>query len=149
MTRSGAGAPELQRWAPRSRHGEGQALALRDGEAFFQRSAGACPPRTSRRTVARGPVPRDRCMARDRPSPYGKTRRYRRTVARGPVPRDRWGARGMARDRPSPYGKKRHAYRAFNSPQRVVSLPRAPTCPFKRVVAKGKRIPPKDTSSSR
>ena len=25
--------------------GEGQALALREGAAFFQRSAGACPPR--------------------------------------------------------------------------------------------------------
>ena len=38
-------------------HGEGQALALREGAAFFF-------------IVARGPVPRDRCMARDRPSPY-------------------------------------------------------------------------------
>ena len=26
---------------------------------------------TALKTVARGPVPRDRCMARDRPSPYG------------------------------------------------------------------------------
>ena len=26
--------------------GEGQALALREGEAFFHRSAGACPPRS-------------------------------------------------------------------------------------------------------
>ena len=40
-----------------ARHGEGQALALRCGWRFF--------------IVARGPVPRDRCMARDRPSPYG------------------------------------------------------------------------------
>ena len=35
------------------------------------RSAGACPPRTFPVTVARGPVPRDRSMARDRPPPYG------------------------------------------------------------------------------
>ena len=37
--------------------GEGQALALRKQEPFLL-------------SVARGPVPRDRCMARDRPSPY-------------------------------------------------------------------------------
>ena len=85
-------------------------------------------------TVARGPVPRDRfrlrvgfprdrCMARDRPSPYGKGA-VLDTVARGPVPRDRFRLqsaralggfharrrvgflrdRCMARDRPSPYG---------------------------------------------
>ena len=90
----------------RARHGEGQALALREEMAFFF-------------TVARGTGTRDRCTARDRPSPYGKQRRFfgrivlgplgpkRRffTVARGPVPRDRWRARGMARDRPSPYGE--------------------------------------------
>ena len=39
-------------------------------------------------TVARGPVPRDRCVARDRPAPYGI----------------RYGF-SMARDRPSPYGE--------------------------------------------
>ena len=94
-------------------HGEGQALALRKRAAFFHRSAGACPPRvpSSREgvlgplgpkdsffIVARGPVPRDRCMARDRPSPYGEGVAFF-TVARGPVPRDRWIARTMARDR--------------------------------------------------
>ena len=52
------------------------------------------PPRELFFTVARGPVPRDRGMARDRPSPYVKKRRFL-TVARGPVPRDR----GIARDR--------------------------------------------------
>ena len=72
--------------------GEGQALALREGTAFFHRSAGACPPRSlhgeglndgegqalalRRRgpffTVARGPVPRERSRARDRPSRYVK-----------------------------------------------------------------------------
>ena len=41
-----------------------------------------------------------RCMARDRPSPYGERGLFF-TVARGPVPRDRC----MARDRPSPYVK--------------------------------------------
>ena len=67
--------------------------------------------------VARGPVPRDRpscakngrspeltaiffhdrCMARDRPSPYGNGDGFLfLTVARGPVPRDRC----MAEDRP-------------------------------------------------
>ena len=40
--------------------------------------------------VARGPVPRDRCMARDRPSPYGNI--------------EKTPPNGMARDRPSPYG---------------------------------------------
>ena len=75
---------------------------------FFYRSAGACPPRSlspfcrsgspdparsgagapelrSPFTVARGPVPRDRCMARDRPSPYGNPGRF---FHRSPV-RDR------------------------------------------------------------
>ena len=31
---------------PMRKHGEGQALALRKGAAFFHRSAGACPPRS-------------------------------------------------------------------------------------------------------
>ena len=56
-------------------------------------------------TVARGPGPRERGMARDRPSPYGKGRRFPRNVARGPVPRECWRTRTMARDRPSPYGE--------------------------------------------
>ena len=108
LTRSGAGAPELQRSTPRSRHGEGQALALRKKNG-------------------------DRGTARDRPSPYDKTT----ALSHGDGKRPRAARPGGL------------SYRAFNSPQRVVSLPRAPTCPFKRVVAKGKRIPPKDTSSSR
>ena len=77
-------------------------------------------------TVARGPVPRDlspsaenaripettdvccsdRCMARDRPSPYGegavlRLRNRPVTVARGPVPRERSVEGSMARDRVS------------------------------------------------
>ena len=92
-------------------------------ERFRPRSAGAlgCHPRI------REGFPRDRWMARDRPSPYGETGRFF-IVARGPVPRDCFrprsaGAlgchtriragfpreRGMARDRPSPYGK-RHVF---------------------------------------
>ena len=49
-----------------------------------------------------------RTMARDRPSPYGNARRFF-PVARGPVPRERWIARtrAMARDRPSPYDEGR------------------------------------------
>ena len=47
-------------------------------------------------TVGRGPVPRefpgDRSMARDRPSPCGKERRFF-TAARVPVPRERWDTR--------------------------------------------------------
>ena len=43
-------------------------------------------------------------MARDRPSPYGEGVAFF-IVARGPVPRDRWIARTLARDRPSPYGE--------------------------------------------
>ena len=45
-------------------------------------------------------------MAGDRPPPYVRGRRFF-TAARGPVPRDRWIARGMARDRPSPYDEGR------------------------------------------
>ena len=89
-------------------HGEGQALALREGKTFFHRSAGtgpakgpvfyrsagACPPRSLARrgtgprptvkgaaqdTVARGPVPRDRCMARG-------TRSDARVACEGPRP---------------------------------------------------------------
>ena len=78
----------------RSRHGEGQALALRHAARFF--------------TVARGPVPhnrwsaRARTMARDRPSPYDETEAASSTVARGPVPRDRSIYAKTAR-RPRPF----------------------------------------------
>ena len=52
--------------ALRARHLKGRALALQKRDPFF--------------TVARGPVPRDRWsardMARDRPSPYVKGRRF-------------------------------------------------------------------------
>ena len=101
--------------------------------------------------VARGPVPRElstvtknirvsrdsdvfshiRCMARDRPSPYGEGKAFF-PVARGPVPRDRWSItknirvsrdsnvfshiRRMARDRPSPYGERKAS--AAKPPQR-------------------------------
>ena len=43
------------------------------GGVFFHRRAGACPPPSQphRNPVARGPVPRDRSMAGDRPLPYG------------------------------------------------------------------------------
>ena len=91
----------------RSQHGEGQALALRGRGAVFR-------SRTVFLIVARGPVPRefpiDRCMARDRPSPYAERRRFSPrdlpvTVARGPVPREFPIDRCMARDRPSPYGE--------------------------------------------
>ena len=66
-------------------------------------------------TVARGPVPRDlsvpQSVARDRPSPYGKTGRFSRSAGalgchtriRAGFPRERPGPRTMARDRPSPY----------------------------------------------
>ena len=64
--------------------GEGQALALRCGVAFF--------------IVARGPVPRERGNEIELfPKPA------RGSVARGPVPRHRWIIRGMAGDRPPPY----------------------------------------------
>ena len=76
--------------------------------------------------VARGPVPRERwiararTMARDRPSPYGEGGAFF-IVVRGPVPCDLstaaenvrspettavcCSARCLARDRPSPYGE--------------------------------------------
>ena len=73
-------------------------------------------------TVARGPVPRDRCMARGtrsdarvacegpRPALKGAVLA---TVARGPVPREFPVDRSMARDRPSPYVKRsRSGYRS-------------------------------------
>ena len=96
------------RTSGRPQPGEGQALALREATAFFF-------------TVARGPVPRDRCLARDRPSPYvkgdrfspKKPARYRiagalgcHTRIRAGFPRDRC----MARDRPSPYVKGRRFF---------------------------------------
>ena len=43
-------------------------------------------------------------MARDRPSPYVKGKRFF-IVARETVRRERWSAKAMARDRPSPYGE--------------------------------------------
>ena len=76
--------------------GEGNPLAcacgIRGPSPYGEGEAASTP-------VARGPVPRDRCMARNCPSPYGE-KRSALSVARGPVPRDRC----MARDRPSPYG---------------------------------------------
>ena len=74
---------------PRSLHGEGQALAVPcvwlsahplcrsgspDPDPF-----GIWRSRTTEVgpiNVARGPVPRERCMARDRPSPYGAVRLF-------------------------------------------------------------------------
>ena len=75
-------------------HGEGQALALREGEAFFShRSAGACPPRT----LDCADDGEGQALA------LREGEAFFLTVARGPVPRERWSARAMARDRPSPY----------------------------------------------
>ena len=51
----------------RSRHGEGQALALRATARFF--TASARPARKTHANQRRFP---DRGMARDRPSPYGE-----------------------------------------------------------------------------
>ena len=55
----------------------------RDLWSRYSRSAGACPPRCFKNLffiVARGPVPRERwiarTLARDRPSPYGTARRF-------------------------------------------------------------------------
>ena len=77
------------------------------------RSAGACPPRSfdlrENPTPAKAVFRADRGMARDRPSPYVKGRRFftvargpgprekthRNTVARGPVPRERWNTRTL------------------------------------------------------
>ena len=56
---------------PRSQHGEGQALALRCGVAFFPVARGARMP-----YAHPSGFPRDRSMARDRPSPYVKERRF-------------------------------------------------------------------------
>ena len=88
----------------------------------FFRIAGACPPRYEvgrSWPVSRGPVPRERWIARgmargtrsparvasEGPSPTVISTVFF-IVARGPVPRDRWSTRTMARDRPSPYDER-------------------------------------------
>ena len=80
---SRSGDLDLQAW--RASDGEGQALALREGAAFF--------------IVARGPVPRvgwgARAMARAWPSPSGERQGRRDLLV----------SMSMARDRPSPYGE--------------------------------------------
>ena len=94
LTRSGSGDPELRSFIG-SGPGEGQALALREGAAFFHRSAGACPPRSF---VCPRPGEGQALALRGR----GRfsTQNPPVTVARGPVPRDRWCTPGLARDRP-------------------------------------------------
>ena len=100
LTRSGAGTPELQRWTPRSMHGEGNPLACTCG------MRGPKPYEKKRRyrlTVARGPVPRDRCLHQ---SSVGQERLLLTRSGAGAPELQRWTRdRCMARDRPSPYGK--------------------------------------------
>ena len=50
--------------------------------------------------VARGPVPRDRCMARDRPSPYGEGAVFYRSAGACP-PRSNRCSERSAGDRPA------------------------------------------------
>ena len=47
---------------------------LKDLKSHFFNSGFAAANEHHRFTVARGPVPRERCMARDRPSPYDEGR---------------------------------------------------------------------------
>ena len=69
---SRSGDLDLQAW--RANDGEGQALALREGAAFFYRSAGACPPRgLGRGTMARGTCSHAR-VACEGPRPTVKDR---------------------------------------------------------------------------
>ena len=95
-----ARGPVPREASARSLHGEGQALALRYNEGFFI-------------IVARGLVPRARCMARktraramarDRPSPYGVREGFFDDRRAGACPPRGLRARMMARDKPSPYG---------------------------------------------
>ena len=76
-------------------HGEGQALALREGAAFFYRSAGACPPRSLDRA--------DDIETRE------SYKGHRQTMFLGPTDlkstRDVFLARAMARACPSCYGE--------------------------------------------
>ena len=85
---------------PRSRHGEGNPLACTYG------MRGPKPYGKQRRyriTVARGPVPRDRCLHQ---SSVGQERLLLTRSGAGAPELQRWTRdRGMARDRPSPYGK--------------------------------------------
>ena len=66
--------------------------------------------KTASTTVVRGPVPRDRWIARTifetrrallpgETEPYGERETVSTTVARGPVPRDRWSARTIFKTR--------------------------------------------------
>ena len=83
----------------------------------FYRSAGALGCHTR----IREGFPRNRCMARDRPSPYGEGNRFFRRSAgalgchtriREGFPRNRC----MARDRPSPYVKGRRFFHRSAGP---------------------------------
>ena len=85
------------------------------GDAFFYRSAGACPPRSFRFSIHRSAgacPPRSFSFI-----PF--------TVARGPVPRDLSSRHSMARDRPSPYGEgRRFFYRSAGAcPPRSLVAP--------------------------
>ena len=70
---------------------------------FFHRRAGACPPRS----LACANAMIDRCMARDRPSPYGERETASSTVARGPVPRDR-SIYAKTERQPTPFPRPLH-----------------------------------------
>ena len=74
---SRAGALALQAW--RANDGEGQALALREGKAFF--------------TAARRPS--DATRASERVSPANVARTAAHTVARGTGPREAWCQEGI------------------------------------------------------
>ena len=56
--------------------------------------------------VARGPVPRDRCMARDRPSPYGERHRLWSRSAGDRPPRSLDLPTSVVRERPLPNGSR-------------------------------------------
>ena len=81
--------------------GEGQALALREGAAFFYRSAGDRPPRASSSSGGvLGPTDLRDVFFRSAGALGSHTR------IRAGFPRERWSARAMARDRPSPYDER-------------------------------------------
>ena len=103
-----------------------QTLGMARETRSVARSAGACPPR-SLDLCGKRRQPRDtdgccsaRCMARDRPSPYGEKGRFLRCYRSAGACPPRSLTLGMARDRPSPYVKGRRFFHRSAGPSDAI-----------------------------